>query len=271
MTPGFLSPVTTWLRALARWMPALRPDPARPFVRRTRRYTSLQFNRRDAQSRMLTAQPDLLLVDYTRTMMGALLFVPQPRCIGMVGLGGGSQVKFCHRHLPHSRVEVVEIDPRVIALRGAFQVPDDDERLAVVQGDGAEFVQRQRGRYDVLLVDGYDAAGIAPSLSTQPFYDACRDALTGDGVMAVNLYGDDTSAHVARIRHSFGARMLVVDEPRMRNRVVFGWRGQAAARVPFGPGGMPAWPEGVDPSAGPQLRPVFERVAVALRRQQPTT
>lgn len=265
MKLAILSPVLDWLRALARRLPGLRP--ARPIVRRTRRYTSLQFNRRDAQSRMLTAQPDLLLVDYTRSMMGVLLFVPQPRCIGMVGLGGGSQVKFCHRHLPRSRLEVVEIDPQVIALRRAFRVPDDDARLAVVQGDGADFVQQRRGRFDVLLVDGYDADGIAPSLSTQSFYDDCREALADGGVMSVNLYGDETPAHIERIRHSFGDGMLVVDEPRMRNRVVFGWRDAVAARVSFGPGGMPAWPEGLDPAAGSQLRPVFERVAAALRRQ----
>src|SRR5699024_815674 len=40
---------------------------ARPFVRRYGRYTSLQFSRKQTQSRMLTADPDALLIDYTRT------------------------------------------------------------------------------------------------------------------------------------------------------------------------------------------------------------
>ena len=38
----------------------------------------------------------------------------------MIGLGGGSLVRFCHRHLPHSRMTVVEINPAVVALRGGL-------------------------------------------------------------------------------------------------------------------------------------------------------
>src|SRR5690606_10515154 len=72
----------------------------RPFVRRYGRYTSLQFSRSQTQSRMLTGEPDVLLIDYTRTMLAALLLRPGPGRIGMVGLGGGSQAKFCYRHLP---------------------------------------------------------------------------------------------------------------------------------------------------------------------------
>src|SRR5690606_38357487 len=150
---------------------------ARPFVRRHGRYTSLQFSRAQTQSRMLTADPDALLIDYTRTMMAVLLLRPDPPCIGMIGLGGGSQAKFCHRHLPRSRVEVVENNPGVIALRRRFAIPEDDERLQVTLGDGAEFLRARRGRYDVLLVDGYDQRGIPQALSTQAFYDDCRAAL----------------------------------------------------------------------------------------------
>jgi spermidine synthase len=250
------------------------PDTAdaseRPYVRRGFRYTSLQFNRRDAQSRMLTAQPDRLLVDYTCTMMGALLLQPAPRIIGMIGLGGGSQAKFCHRHLPHSRIEVAEISAEVIALRAAFHLPPDDARLAVQRADGADFVAERRGHFDVLLVDGYDAAGIARSLSSQAFYDDCRRALGEHGVMAVNLYGSTAADHLQWIRHAFGSDMLVLVEPRMSNTVVLAWRGQAAERVKFGPGGMAVCPARLDGAAWEALRPVFERVAVALRRRGPT-
>ena len=57
---------------------------------------------RVTQSRMRAGAPDELVVDYTRTMLGALLLHPAPRRIGMVGLGGGSQAKFCLRHLPQA-------------------------------------------------------------------------------------------------------------------------------------------------------------------------
>lgn len=79
--------------------------------------TELRFARGIAQSRMSRLFPDRLLIDYTRTMLAALLQVPAPRRIGMVGLGGGSQAKFL--------------------LRRRFRVPDDDHRFRVVEGDAA--------------------------------------------------------------------------------------------------------------------------------------
>jgi len=50
-----------------------------PQVRRNWRYTSLQFEGSVTQSRMLTWWPGRLLVGYTRTMLAALLWQPQPR------------------------------------------------------------------------------------------------------------------------------------------------------------------------------------------------
>ena len=86
--------------------------PLRPArLRRVGAYTALQFTRGQTQSRMLGDAPDQLLIDYTRTMLAALLWQPRPRTICMVGLGGGSQAKFIHRHLPGARLEVVENHP----------------------------------------------------------------------------------------------------------------------------------------------------------------
>jgi len=200
-----------------------------PEVQRTWWHTSLQFNRAVTQSRMLTWWPSRLLVGYTRTMMAALLWQPNPRRIGMIGLGGGSQAKFIHRCLPDTRLEVVENNAAVIALRETFRLPEDGPRLAVIHGDGAQFVQGRAGCFDILLVDAYDVTGIPKALSTQRYYDACRDALGEGGVMASNLFCPDDrqlAVHLGRIRRSFGTeRVLVVPEPKMRNHVVFAWTG----------------------------------------------
>jgi spermidine synthase len=216
-----------WAAQLRRWRGEVGEpgDAAKPFVKRGWRYLTLHFADGVAQSRMVWWRPNHLLVGYTRTMMAALLWQPAPASIGMVGLGGGSQVKFIRRHLPDARLEVIEIDPRVIALRGRFGLPDDDDRLRVIEADAARLLGQRVGVYDLLLVDGYDATGIPKALSTQRFQDQCRDALSAGGVLATNLFGPGTQRHIARLRQSFGERMLVVDQPGMNNRVVFAWRG----------------------------------------------
>ena len=234
-----------------------------PTVRRGWRYTELQFAGGVSQSRMRTFRPDHLLIDYTRTMMAALLFRPRPRRLGMVGLGGGSQAKFCHRHLPETRVEVAENNPQVVALRRMFRIPRDDARLQVFLADGAGFLRERRGRFDILLVDGYDETGIPAALSSQRFYDDCRDALAEGGVLASNLYATDFAAHVEKLQRSFGRkRVWVLEEKRQSNRVAFAWTGD-----PF-PGGtldLPAIVATMPPGAARELADVFASVATAWR------
>lgn len=228
-------------------------------------YVSLQFRRGQTQSRMRGDAPDHLLIDYTRTMLAALLWRPRPARIGLVGLGGGSQVKFLYRQLPGVRLEVAENHPGVIALRRAFGIPDDDARLEVAFDDGARFVAARPGRYDILLVDGYDAAGIPVALATAEFHRACRDALGPGGVLASNLHGGDPAVHVERLRAVFGAdRVLVVEEQKMSNRVAFAWTGAP-------PAGDDACVEAarrsLDAEGRRTLGPSLERVAHALRRR----
>ncbi|HEY4529621.1 MAG TPA: transferase [Luteimonas sp.] len=261
---GWLASVVARLRRAPQLDPTGVPlPPAR--LQRHGGYVSLQFTRGQTQSRMLGNDPDHLLVDYTRTMLAALLWQPRPRCIGIVGLGGGSQVKFLHRHLPSARLEVVENHPGVIALRRDFGIPDDDGRLEVCLDDGARFIAARPGRYDVLLVDGYDATGIPPALSTPAFHAACRDALATGGVLASNLHGDDPAPRIQRLCDTFGpGRVLVVEEEKMSNRVAFAWTGAAPdggdAAVAAAHAALPA-------AARAELAVAIERVARALRKR----
>lgn len=231
------------------------PHLRKPLVRRRGNTTELQFVRGVSQSQMVTREPDRLLIDYTRTMLGALVFSPRPRSVGMIGLGGGSQAKYCYRHLPAARIEVVENNPHVVALRRRFHVPDDDARFQVYLDDGARFLHEHHGRYDLLLVDGYDETGIPAALSTQAFYDDCRAALADGGALAANLYSRDAAAHVERLQRAFGtANVLVVEEPRQSNRVAFAW----TARVTDDAGTT------LSALAQRDLAPVFATVREAL-------
>ena len=116
----------------------------------------LYFNVRLMQSEMLLRTPNSLELRYTQKMMAALLFQPRPRRIVLIGLGGGSLLKFCHQRLPGAHFTAVELDANVIAWREAFLVPPDGPRLAVIEGDGAAFVAQAEKGIDLLLVDAFD-------------------------------------------------------------------------------------------------------------------
>ena len=200
-----------------------------PFVHRRPETLSLHFDFSATQSEMRFDAPEELVLGYTRTMMGFLLFQPKPRKIVMIGLGGGSLPKYCYAKLPDAAIAIAEINAEVIAWRDEFCVPRDDERFRVVYQDGADFIRATSRHFDVLILDGYDAAGPAPQLCTQSFYDECYRKLTPGGVMVVNLAFLDYVSHeksVDRIRRSFANAVVVVESEDAGNRIVFARKGE---------------------------------------------
>ncbi|MEP7297291.1 MAG: fused MFS/spermidine synthase [Burkholderiales bacterium] len=215
-------------------MPQRESEYAVPFVREELDHQSMHFSDAAIQSRMQLREPDALALEYTRTMMGFVLFQPVQAHAAMIGLGGGSIAKLLHRRLPHTDLTVVEINPHVIALRARFRVPHDGPRFRVVQDDGAHFVATTPQRFDVLLIDAFDADGMPETLGTRRFYDDCADVLRPGGVLAVNLHAGHPHfpVYLDRLGAAFDGRLLRVDDHDGTNSVVFARRGQALTPSP---------------------------------------
>ena len=239
------------------------PRHAVPFVRKGLTSQSLYFSIEEVQSRMQLQHPDALDLRYTRTMMGFLRFLPAPRSIAMIGLGGGSLAKFCHRYLPKARIDVAELNPHVIALRDAFRVPAVSRRFRIVETDGARFVREAGRRYDVLLLDAFGPDGLPRTLSSQRFYDDCHDLLTPGGMLVSNFHSAvrDLADCVQRIEFAFAHDALRVEDREAGNSIVFARR-DAVLTAP-----EPVRPRAFDAGGWAQLHGAFARIGTALARR----
>jgi spermidine synthase len=237
-----------------------------PYVQVSTTSKTLHFSIAAIQSRMSLDDPYALNLAYTRTMMGFLLLHPAPRDLVMIGLGGGSLAKFCHRYLPAARIAVVEINPHVIALRDEFEVPAESERFRVLLGDGAKFVRQRTAAADVLLVDGFDTDGLPSRLCSQRFYDDCQALLRPGGVLVVNLHFGhrQVPAQVERIRRSFDGGALLVDDGERANSIVFACKGPALERSP----GMLRRPPSLERAAAEPLAGAFTLLRKAIASQR---
>jgi len=194
-----------------------------PFVFDDGDRRTLHFEAKYVQSEMRLSAPDELVLSYTRAMMGFLLFKQKPRNILMVGLGGGSLVKFCHRYLRSTQITVIEINADVIALRDKFMVPADDERLQVVHADAVDYIVQSDRKFDVLMLDGFTADGQPAELSSERFYAACRRRLVHRGVLVANLTGYDPNFTLlmTRFHAEFGNQMWWGQAADSNNGIVF--------------------------------------------------
>ena len=197
--------------------------PTKPYLSELNGILSLQFDEWSIQSEMSIDDTDELVIPYTRVMMSFLLLAPSPKRVAMIGLGGGSVAKYCYRYLPDTEITAVEISPDVIALRNEFAIPKDDARFSVLLGDGALWVVKTESRPDVLIVDGFDAAGLPVQLCSQAFYDDCFAALADNGILVVNIWKGYPryDEYLLRLNISFGGNTVIMDAGDDLNHIVF--------------------------------------------------
>jgi spermidine synthase len=184
----------------------------------------LHFGSRWVQGAMRLSRPDVLELEYTREMMLPLLLRPDrwPRNVLQVGLGAASITRFLRRYRPQARLVIVELREDVVRAASQFFRLPDDPRVVIDIADGAAYMARAGERFDLILVDGYDARGRVGALDTPAFYADCRRRMVRGGVLATNLLtrhrGVDAS--LARVRAAFDGHALALPASRNGNVVV---------------------------------------------------
>jgi spermidine synthase len=185
------------------------------------------------QGSMKISKPYDIHLEYVQRMMGWLLFTNLDQIRHMqsmqLGLGAASLTKFCHLQLD-MHTTVVELNPQVIATcRSWFNLPEDNAKLQVVLADAADIGNHPEwhGKIDALQVDLYDQEAACPALDSEAFYADCRQLLTEQGCMAVNLYGRHSNIHTSMqsIGKAFGNDTLWAFKPTTAgNTIVLAFR-----------------------------------------------
>lgn len=185
------------------------------------------------QGSMRIRDPFDIDLEYVQRMMGWLLFAEPaevPRMHAMqLGLGAAAITKFCHKKL-RMKTTAVELNPQVLAVcRSWFKLPPDSSTLQVVLADAAQEIKKPewQGTVDALAVDLYDHEAAAPVLDSAEFYADCRNLLTEDGIMTVNLFGRSSSfdKSLDQMAQAFGEDALWAFRPtREGNTVVLAQR-----------------------------------------------
>jgi spermidine synthase len=146
------------------------------------------------QSSIDLKQPGRLMLAYSNAMFGSFLFKhPQQRVL-VVGLGGGAMVRFMNHHFPKTQVDVVEIDPVVVALADEYFGTRASPGTRIFTEDAIQYLQRDHGKYDTIYMDAFlepgsetDAHGIPKKLKTVEFLKGLRRHLNPGGVVAFNI------------------------------------------------------------------------------------
>ncbi len=155
--------------------------------------------------------PDLLAVAYTRAMFVSYLLKPQQQRCVIVGLGGGSMVRFLNRFFPEVQVDMVEIDPVVVQVAQDYFGVHAGPKAALFVEDGFAFLAKAGPLYDSIYIDAFvkpaadtDLEGMPLRLKTKQFLQGTQKRLTPGGVVVINLNDQpNLRTDIDLIRESF--------------------------------------------------------------------
>lgn len=187
------------------------------------------------QSVIVPGRPGELPTAYLRAAtLGAVLATPLERVLS-VGLGGGAFARFLRRHFPRARIDVVEVDPVMVAVAREYFGFREDARLRLHVGDGAAFVEAaEPSRYDFVLLDAYAGPCVPRALASGAFFARVASLLAPGGIAAANVGHPDRRMEerfLRRFAASFPGGSFVVPVLVEDNRVVFGSRDPLPGRA----------------------------------------
>ncbi len=188
---------------------------------------SLHLGDNMTQSTMRIAAPNDLELIYTQCMMSFLLFRPVPDNILIIGLGGGSLVKFIYHQMPQTKITAIELNQQVITVaQKFFELPKEDERFEVILADGGTYITNNPPGADIVIVDGFDDDCQIPSLCSEDFYNQARQVLNKDGVLIVNLLSRDKylNKYLRRIESCFNGHVTAMLSEVRGNLIVFAFK-----------------------------------------------
>ncbi len=153
----------------------------------------MRFTRRHSarQTCVSLENPDRLVFNYTKMMLGALYLCPNPQKILIIGVGGGTLPTTLSSMFPAAEIHAVEIDPAVIRVAGKYFDFKPGKKITVFEEDGRVFVKRAMNkgyRYDLVLLDAFDHEYIPEHLLTKEFLEEVKKTLLPGGVLAANTW-----------------------------------------------------------------------------------
>ena len=112
---------------------------------------------------------------------------PKIKNVLIIGGGDGGIVREFVKHPEIERIDLVEIDERVIDVSKKF-FPHctsglADKRVNIKPQDGVEYIKSFKNFFDVIIIDSTDPEDFAAGLFTREFYAHVSSALTDNGIM----------------------------------------------------------------------------------------
>jgi spermidine synthase len=105
----------------------------------------------------------------------------------MIGLGAGSISTYLGRAIPEAQIDLVELDPGVIAAGKKYFGLRETDKIRFIESDGRVYLNRHKDAYDLILLDAFRELGVPFHMLTREFYALVKEHLAPGGAVASNV------------------------------------------------------------------------------------
>jgi len=128
---------------------------------------------------------------------------PSPKSVLIIGGGDGGTLREVVKHEVVKKVVMVELDAGVIEAAKEFlptlSIGFADPRTEVLEMDGAVFLAKTRGEFDVIIIDSTDPVGPAESLFSEACFTHAFSSLKPGGIFVAQT--ESLHFHRDFVRH----------------------------------------------------------------------
>lgn len=195
-------------------------DGAQLTVRQYRNYRWLSAGGEMIQSLIDLEQPSSLLLPNLVAMLAVLEFVDAPASLLNLGAGGGAMERHFKQSMPKLTVTSIEPNNKIVELAERFF---NMNSAGFIRDSAEHFLEVNRQRYDIVLIDIYSEEKQPACLYDPVFYRQLSAALTATGAVAMNLlpHSEEELLRILRPLNEYMSCLLLYMVPNHDNVVVY--------------------------------------------------
>jgi len=165
------------------------------YVYQNRTSRILSFDDKIYQSYMKLKHINRLDLAYTQAMMMGLLFIPKAQTATVMGLGAGSMVKNLLNSYRELDVHAIEYRKAVVQVAKKYFFLPDSDHLFIHIKDATKHIKNNTIKSDIIFSDLYNSKGMEPQQIQSTFLRDCKNALTQQGVLVLNVWHSALKSH----------------------------------------------------------------------------
>lgn len=185
----------------------------------------LRFDPVATQSVIDIDEPWRLDMQNLQYLMGILMFIPAPRKVLMLGVGGGSLLQFVHHHFPLADITGVDFDAELLDIaRQHLLLPEAGEFISYQVADAREFLLDCTEQYDLILVDIFTGTQSPAWLLEAATIRHLKECLTSKGALASNLLinsENQFNKYYRLLRRQFSGQTLCLETEKYQNILTY--------------------------------------------------